>query len=334
MGAGELERGVERGWTPFRTLNCCIKEAGRIDRCWGKRKARERRLRLERLQERLGRAQLALENSPDDDDCQMEVLAAGELLMEYSTHQARWVDFIIQSRWSTAGDRSTRLFYKFFKKLSSDKEIPELFNSNGVLNSSCRSWAEMADISTSFFQNILGEEAEGNSLPSEADFAEVLYSQQDYLTPAEKEAQNAPLTLGELEEAVAAMANNKCPGLDGTPNAFYKANWLVVGPLVLQCLTLGIAREAFPEFMTQGAIVLLQKKSDQRRLCNKRPITLLNSIYKIGAKAMQLRVTLILQRTISSQQSAFLPGRNIHHALLLMSEMLHRPRNREKITFC
>lgn len=39
---------------------------------------------------------------------------------------------------------------------------------------------------------------------------------------------------------------------------------------------------------------------------------------------MQLRVTPILQRTLFSQQSAFLPGRNIHHALLLMSEMLHR----------
>lgn len=39
---------------------------------------------------------------------------------------------------------------------------------------------------------------------------------------------------------------------------------------------------------------------------------------------MQLRISPILQRTIASQQqSAFLPGRNIHHALLLMSEMLH-----------
>lgn len=41
---------------------------------------------------------------------------------------------------------------------------------------------------------------------------------------------------------------------------------------------------------------------------------------------MQLRVTPILQRTLTSQQSAFLPGRNIHHALLLMSEMLQRAR--------
>lgn len=93
---------------------------------------------------------------------------------------------------------------------------------------------------------------------------------------------------------------------------------------MLQSICKGISDKAFLEFVTRGAIVLVPKKADQRWICNKRPITLLNSIYKIGAKAMQLRITPILQCTLSCQQSAFLPGRNIHHALLLMSEMLHR----------
>lgn len=99
-----------------------------------------------------------------------------------------------------------------------------------------------------------------------------------------------------------------------------------MGPLVLRCMTLGINQKAFPDSVTRGAIVLLPKKADQRMLSNKRPITLLNLIYKIGAKAMQLRITPILQCTISSQHTAFLPGRNIHHDLLQMSEMLNRAR--------
>lgn len=76
--------------------------------------------------------------------------------------------------------------------------------------------------------------------------------------------------------------------------------------------------------MTKGAIVLLPKKSNQRLLANKRPITLLNTCYKIGAKAMQRRLSPILQRIISYQQAAFLPGRNIHHAVLYLSELLHQ----------
>lgn len=39
---------------------------------------------------------------------------------------------------------------------------------------------------------------------------------------------------------------------------------------------------------------------------------------------MQCRLTPILQRLISPQQFAFLPGRNIHHSLVLLGEMLHQ----------
>lgn len=141
---------------------------------------------------------------------------------------------------------------------------------------------------------------------------------------SEKEALNAPLTIEELGDATCALANKKCPGPDGVPAEFYKAHWNTVGPLVLQCLSDGIREERLPDFMTRVAIVLLPKKTDQRCLVNKCPITLLNTSYKIRAKALQRCLSPILQRIISYQQSVFLPGRNIHHALLLVGEMLHQ----------
>lgn len=147
---------------------------------------------------------------------------------------------------------------------------------------------------------------------------------EDQLTPSEKLSLNAPLTMEELGDATLARANDKCPGPDGTPVEFYKANWTLVGPLIHQCLSKGISDEVLPEFVTKGNIILLPKKADQRLLTNKRPITLLNTVYKIGAKAMQRRISPLLQRIISPQQAAFLPGRNIHHTLLLLAEMLHQ----------
>lgn len=147
---------------------------------------------------------------------------------------------------------------------------------------------------------------------------------QDRLLPGEKVTLNSPLTVEELGEAAAALSNAKCPGPDGIPVEFYKANWHTVGPLVLQCIVGGIEEEYFPEKFTRGAIILLKKKNEQRYLTNKRPITLLNTMYKIGAKAIQRRISPILQRIISPQQSAYLPGRNIHHAMLLMAKMLHQ----------
>lgn len=175
----------------------------------------------------------------------------------------------------------------------------------------------MAYTATDFFATVLGGSSTDTSHGGDpAAIQEVLSHKVDRLSFGEKELLIAPLTLDELGETTQALANKKCPRLDGTPAEFYKANWNSVGPLVLQCLSTGINEEHLPYFITKGWIVLLPKKSDQRLLVNKCPITLLNTCYKIGAKALQRRLTTILQQVISYHQSTFLPGRNIHHALL------------------
>lgn len=86
----------------------------------------------------------------------------------------------------------------------------------------------------------------------------------------------------------------------------------------------GIRSGQLRPIILQGNIVLIPKKGNPLLLSNKRPLTLLNTVYKIWAKAYQLKLTPILNRFISANQSAFLPGRSIHHSILLTNEILHR----------
>lgn len=321
MWEAGIQRGAQRGWTPHRIFQTCIADARTIDRCWGKRMACERRIRLDALQSVVAAAQLELERDPENILHQAALATAREVLNSFTSMQARWVDSIIQARWAEDGDRCSRIFFKQFKSLASAKEIPELLNEDGLIENT---WEGMAQTATAFFSNIMGTRPAAPRAAAGETYLQKALLIQDQLLPLEKELLNAPLTLEELGEATSALANSKCPGPDGVPVEFYKANWHTVGPLILQCISDGIAEEHFPEKFTKGAIVLLKKKSDQRLLTNKRPITLLNTVYKIGAKAIQRRLSPILQRIITPQQSAFLPGRNIHHALLLMGEMLHQ----------
>lgn len=113
------------------------------------------------------------------------------------------------------------------------------------------------------------------------------------------ELHNSPLTLTELGEATSTLANEKMLGPDGTLAKFYKAHRNIVGPLVLESLASEITLERLPESITRGAIILLPKKSEQRLLVNKSLVTLLNTCYKIGAKAIQRCLSPILQRIIS-----------------------------------
>lgn len=320
MWETNLALGLAKGWPPLVTMSKCIRAAGRIDRCWGKRRALEKRQCLEHLQQLLGAAQLCLEADPENAALHMKVFEARELLLVFNATHAKWVDQVIQARWMADGNRGSKLFYKSFKGMATTKVIPALLSPEGT---EVKAWDEM--VAMAFFSNVLGEGTGGSSLPADDSiFYEVLKAHNEMLTQEEKENLNAPLTLTELGIAVGSMANQICPGPDGIPVEFYKANWQTVGPLVLDCLKTGIDEEQFSAFVTKGAIVLLRKKADQRLLGNKRSITLLNTIYKLGAKAMQGRISPILQRIITPQQSAFLPKRNIHQALLLMGEMLQR----------
>lgn len=153
-GSLEVNLGIEPGRPAALTLKKCLEGARRIDRCWGKRRAKERRQRLEGLQHALTTAQLRLERSPDDPFIQAEVDAARENLTQFNSAKARWVDSVIQARWMEDGDRGSKLFYKSFRSMAAAKEIPELIDSQGNLSST---WEEMAGTTTNFFEGIFGE---------------------------------------------------------------------------------------------------------------------------------------------------------------------------------
>lgn len=206
--------------------------------------------------------------------------------------------------------------------MAAAKHIPVLVNAEGE---SLSSWDDMANHTLSYFRDILGGPADCvDPLTKASHKATVMAAVNDRLTQQEKANINGLFTMGELRDAVDAMKSHKCPGPDGAPVEFFQTLWATVGPLITLVLNEGITRGEFTEKFSLGLIVLLPKKGDQRLLSNKRPITLLNVAYKIGAKALQHRLTPILQRIISPQQSAFLSGRNIHHSLVMLGEMLHQ----------
>lgn len=78
-----------------------------------------------------------------------------------------------------------------------------------------------------------------------------------------------------------------------------------------------------PDDFLLGDIVLLPKKGNQLSLDFKRPITLLNTKYKIFSKIWQNRLSIVADNIIGWNQFAFIKGRSIHHAILLGSEMIH-----------
>lgn len=122
---------------------------------------------------------------------------------------------------------------------------------------------------------------------------------------------NNPLTEEELHEACTKLARAKSPGPDGIAVEMFQEYWDFLGFDYSQIVATALQNGRFPPEVTTGQIVLLHKGGDRQRLHNWRPTTLLNSTYKIVAKAIQLRLQAILTDVISPEQSTFLPRRYI-----------------------
>ena len=144
-----------------------------------------------------------------------------------------------------------------------------------------------------------------------------------FLTPDEQQVWDGLLTKTECEEALKSMNADKTPGTDGLTVEFYKAFWDDISTHLLSALI--FAFESGCLFITQkrGIIKLISKKSiEPFYIQNWRPITLLNTDYKIAAKAIAYRIKTALPKLISNHQTGFMKGRLIGENIRLINGII------------
>jgi hypothetical protein len=72
-----------------------------------------------------------------------------------------------------------------------------------------------------------------------------------------------------------------------------------------------------------GIITLIPKKDNANKICDYRPICLLNVLFKIITKVLTNRIGLVADRIVSPSQTAFMHGRNILEGVIIIHESIH-----------
>ena len=72
----------------------------------------------------------------------------------------------------------------------------------------------------------------------------------------------------------------------------------------------------------QGVLTLLHTSREREDIRNWRPLTLLNSEYKIIAKILAERLKVVLPKLIHSDQEGFVKGRNLSEANRLIQDVI------------
>ena len=127
--------------------------------------------------------------------------------------------------------------------------------------------------------------------------------------------------MGECLVAVKSMANGKTPGSDGLPKEFYLSFWDLLKEDFVEMANYCFSVELMPESMRQALISLLFTKEDPELLKNWRPISLLNTDYKIITKVLVNRVKPVMPMIIHPDQCCSVPGCSSEDNAILLRDV-------------
>ena len=222
-------------------------------------------------------------------------------------------------RWAEAGEKNTKYFLNLEKKNATDKHICQLQTAEGKIITDPK---EILIEQTSFYERLYSEPAnqENSCILNVTDtFTKTL----PQLTEEENKMCEGLVTETECANALKDMQNGKSPGCDGFTVEFYKVFWKNIKLLFVESINYGFEKGKLSVDQKRGIITLIPKKDKIRTLLkNWRPISLLNTDYKILTKCLAMRLHGVLPSIINLDQTGFLKGRYIGENIRTISDII------------
>nr|GEX38290.1 putative RNA-directed DNA polymerase, eukaryota, reverse transcriptase zinc-binding domain protein [Tanacetum cinerariifolium] len=131
-----------------------------------------------------------------------------------------------------------------------------------------------------------------------------------------------PITRDEIRNAVWGCGENKSPGPGGFTFEFFRKFWAVVGPDLCTAFEWFFEHACFSIGCNSSFIALIPKSLDPKSVSDYRPISLIESLYKVVTKILATRLSTIISDLISDVQTAFLLNRQILDGPFIINELL------------
>ncbi len=198
---------------------------------------------------------------------------------------------------------------------------------------------KMMDITRDHHDNLQGAEQPADVTEREARIKKAVESISTRLTPEQIEVLSQILTREDIQEALKLSVNNKAPGPNSIPYEVYKIidSWFENKAntdssdgqgfdiiKVLQMVFNDIEMHGIIDgsSFAESWMCLLYKKNDRMDIANYRPISLLNTDYKIMTKAPAIKLAKVAPDLIHPSQAGFIPGRNIYDHMWLTKRIV------------
>ena len=278
---------------------------------YSRKKSSEDKLIIAQLAEKVNEYEARLPLVKEEDD----LLTATKFELEDKMmERAKGLMFRSKVRWYEQGEKNTKYFYALEKTKYNAKTCFKIINEE---QEEIEDPQEILEVQRKFYEDLYSKDEN----------VEFTMNNTTGITVPEpiQKNQDVQITTQELETAIKKMNNCKTPGEDGLPIEIYKVFWNQLKEpfynMVLQCYKTGIMHES----ARKGILNLIPKANkDTRFVKNLRPITLLNTDYKIIEKAIANKIIPALEHIIYKDQRGFMEDRRISVNIRKMLDIMHQ----------
>ena len=222
-----------------------------------------------------------------------------------------------RARWVEEGEKPSHYFCTLESRNFTNKIIPRLECNDGTV---IYEQSEILKETKSFYEQLYKK----SSVNTITDLHDELYNENiPKLSNLESESLEGNITIKEASNTLFKMKSNKSPGSDGFSAEFFKMFWKHIGLFVVRSINYGYENNSLSITQRHGIITLLPKGDKPRHyLKNWRPITLLNTVYKIASGCIASRIKKYIDKIINQDQTGFISNRYIGENTRLIYDLM------------
>ena len=224
-----------------------------------------------------------------------------------------------KTRWYNEGEKNTKYFLTLEKRHFKQGTINRLKTKNGAYVSSDKDILKHCD---TFYKNLYSSKINNDENPLNN---KIIFEDKNVntLNKEEQDECEGEITARECLESLKSMEHNKTPGTDGLPAEFYKTFWSDINEPLVNALNYSYKIGKLSVTQKRGIIKLIPKKDTELYFIqNWRPLSLLNTDYKIAAKSIASRIKRFLPKLIDSDQTGFIKERFIGENIRLIDSLI------------
>ena len=270
--------------------------------------------KLEILEQKLGKN----ENISDLDFCEYVRTKS-----DWESHIAKKNNGILlrsKAKWIEEGEKNTKYFLNLEKRNYNNTCIKTLINKD---NTEITDMTKILDEEKTFYENLYTSKLSDTIDMTDKTKSFNTENPTPILTEPDKNSCDTPITIEECSNALKLLPNNKSPGSDGFTTNFYKFFWKDIKVIVFESFEHSFKTKKLSDFQRMGILNLLPKKDkDLRYLANWRPVSLLNTDYKVLTKLLAIRLQKVIPSLVNPDQVGYIKNRYIGENIRILSDIL------------